>query len=70
VLLKVQEILHHVGLLCEGFEQEFMALLMTVEASHSQEESGSSSKLVNKGGRELKRLSFSITHDSKDSISI
>lgn len=57
------------GLSCEGFEQEFMALLMAVEASHSQKESASSSKLVNKGSRELKRSSFSITHDLKDGIS-
>lgn len=29
-----KEIHHHVGLSCEGFEKEFMALLTTVEVNH------------------------------------
>lgn len=53
------------GLSCEGFEEEMMALLTTIEVSHFQNESASGSKMVNKGNRELKILSCSINYDSK-----
>lgn len=39
VLQKVKEIRRHVRLSCEGFEEELMALLTAIEASHSQKES-------------------------------
>lgn len=45
-----------------------MALLTAIEASHSQKESTSSSKLGNKENRELKKLSCSINYDSKGVI--
>ena len=35
VLQLVKDILHYVGLSCEGFEGELMALLTTIEASHN-----------------------------------
>lgn len=38
---------------------------MTIEASRFQEGLASSSKLVNRGNKELKRLSCSINYDSK-----
>lgn len=62
------EIQHLVGLSGEGFKEEFMALLTAIEASHSQKESTSSSKLGNKENRELKKLSCSINYDSKGVI--
>lgn len=42
-----------------------MALLTAIKASYSQEELASSSKLVNKENRELKRSSHSINYDLK-----
>jgi hypothetical protein len=36
VLQKVKEICHYVGLSCEGFEGELMALLTTIEVSQSR----------------------------------
>jgi hypothetical protein len=54
-----------VGISCEGFEEEIMALLTTIDASHYQKESASRSKLGNRENRELKRLSCSISYDSK-----
>lgn len=65
VLQKVMEIRHLLGLSGEGFKEEFIALLTSIEVSHSQKESTSSSKLGNKENRELKRLSCSINYDSK-----
>jgi hypothetical protein len=44
-----------------------MALFTAIEASHSQKELASSSKLVNKKIRELRRFSCSINYDSKGS---
>jgi hypothetical protein len=34
-----------VGISCSGFEEELMAFFTAIEASHSQKESASSSKL-------------------------
>lgn len=54
-----------VGLLREGFEEELMTLLTAIYVSLLREGSASSSKLVNRGNKELKRLSCSINYDSK-----
>jgi hypothetical protein len=48
---------------CVGFDEEFMALLKEVSCNHKV--SPSSSKLGNKGSRELKRLECSINYDLK-----
>jgi len=48
-----------------SFKEELMALFTAIEVSHSHNESASSSKLVNKESRELKRLSCSINYDTK-----
>jgi hypothetical protein len=69
VLQTVKEICHFVGLLCEGFEEELLALFTTIEASHSHKESASSSKLGKRSSRELSRLSCSINYDSCSSAS-
>jgi hypothetical protein len=50
---------------CEGFEEQFLALLTTIEAVSPQKEPGSCSNVGNKGIRELKRLECSINYDSK-----
>jgi hypothetical protein len=42
-----------------------MAILTAIEASRSHQGSASSSKLGNKGSRELRRLECSINYDSK-----
>jgi hypothetical protein len=44
VLQKVMDIRHIVGLSCEGFEGELMALLTTIETSHNLEGWVSTSK--------------------------
>jgi hypothetical protein len=56
-----------VGISCEGFEEELMALFTAIEVNHSQKELASCSNLVNKDSRELKRLSYSINYDMKGS---
>lgn len=38
VLQKVMGFFHHVGLSCEGFEEEIMALFTAIEASRYQKE--------------------------------
>lgn len=53
------------GLSCKGFEEDPMALLAAIEASHHNEEWASNAKPDNNGKRELKRLSCSINYDSK-----
>jgi hypothetical protein len=53
------------GVLCEGFDEQFMAILTIIEASRLPKGSGSISKLGNKGNRELKRLECSINYASK-----
>lgn len=55
---------HCVGVSCDGFEGELMALLIIIEASHNQGEWVSNSKSANRGERELKRLSCSINYHS------
>jgi hypothetical protein len=45
-----------VGLSCEGFEEDLVALITAIEASDSLKELASSSKLVNKDRRELKKV--------------
>jgi hypothetical protein len=64
VLQKVKDICHFVGLSCEEFEGELMALVTTIEASHNQEGWASNSKSAIISKRELKRLSCSINYDS------
>lgn len=65
VLQKVMGVCHQVGLSCEGFEGELMALFTTIEACRHQRELASNSKSVNRGKRELKRLVSSIYYDSR-----
>jgi hypothetical protein len=64
VLQKVKDFRHIMGSSCEGFEEELKALPTTIETSRYHEGSASSCKLVNRGNRELKRLSCSIDYDS------
>jgi hypothetical protein len=60
----VKSLRHILGLSCEGFEDELMALFTAIEASRHQNDPASSpsslSKLVNRGHHELKRLACSI----------
>jgi len=65
VLQRAKEIHHVLGISCEGYEEQFMAILTAIEASRSQKGSTSNSKLLDRGTRELKRLACSINYDSK-----
>jgi hypothetical protein len=40
-----------VGLLCDGFEEELLALFVAIEASNSEQGLGSCSNLGKKGSR-------------------
>jgi plasmid replication initiation protein len=61
----VNDIRRYVGLSSAGFKEELIALLTAIEANFSQKELASSSKLVSKENRELKRLSRLLEYDSK-----
>jgi hypothetical protein len=65
VLQRVMEIYRVVGLSCEGYEEQFMALLTAIELGHCHKDLASSSKFVNKGNKEIKRLACSMNYDSK-----
>jgi hypothetical protein len=62
-----------VGLSCEGFEKELVALFIGIEASCNNKvpvrSPNSHSKLVNGGNDELKTLSCSINYDFKGGYS-
>jgi hypothetical protein len=60
----VKDIRHFIGLSCDGFEGQFMALFTAIKASHNQEGWVSNSKTAFRSNRELKRLSCSINYDS------
>ncbi|KAG6652954.1 hypothetical protein CIPAW_05G041700 [Carya illinoinensis] len=61
VLRKVEEIRDCVGISCEGFEEQFRALLIAIEAGQP-----ALAKSAAKKERELKRLEFSINYKSRD----
>lgn len=63
VLQRVKEIYLVVGVSCVSFKEQFMAIMISIEASRSHKVSASSSKLGNKGSRELRRLECSINYD-------
>jgi hypothetical protein len=65
VLQCAKEIRCVVGVSCEGFEEQFMAILTAIEAGRPQKVRGSFSNCGSKGNRELKRLECSINYDSK-----
>lgn len=57
------EIKHCVGITCEGFEDEFMTLLTTIEARYAHTRSDpylNSAKIGGERDRELKRLTLAI----------
>ena len=60
VLDKVNEIQQCVQITCEGFEDQFIALLTAIEAGHVL-----GTKSRSKKSRELKRLTWTINHDDK-----
>jgi hypothetical protein len=59
----VKEICLVVVVSCASFKEQFKATMTSIEASHSCKVSTSSSKLGNKGRRELRRLECSINYD-------
>jgi len=69
VVVRVIFFCHVVGLSCEGFENQLMALFAAIEASRPQSDVGSlpdlSGKSGNRGNRELKRLVCSVNYDGK-----
>jgi hypothetical protein len=67
----VTEIYWLVGISCEGFEGEFLAILIAIEVEecHKQHDLASSSKKGNKGSRKLRNLECSINYDSKGECS-
>lgn len=62
VLRKVKEIQYCVGMECIGYEEQFMALFIAIEADHSQ-----SKKLGSKKQRELKRHTWSMNDEGSSS---
>ena len=54
-----KEIYRVLGISREDYDKQFMAILIAIEASRSQNGSTSNSKLVDRGTRELKRLACS-----------
>lgn len=65
VLQRPKEIHRVIGILCERYEEQLMAILIAIEESRSQKGSTSNSKLVDRGISELKRSACSINYDSK-----
>lgn len=64
VLQTLKEICHVMGISCEGFEEELLALFAAIEASNSKQASASCSSLGKRGSRELKSLVCSINYDA------
>ncbi|KAG7940965.1 hypothetical protein I3843_16G013600 [Carya illinoinensis] len=64
VFHKVKEIQKIVGLECDGYEEQFMALFTAIEEGHKQKNKGDSKK-----HRELKRLSWSMNVEGSASRS-
>lgn len=62
LLQKVDEIRNCIGIACEGFEDQFKALFIAIEAADQPLEARSASKKE----RELKRLSCSINYDARE----
>lgn len=66
---RVKNFCHVVGLSCEGFEDQMLALFTTIKANRYQASLGSDPKccykLVNRGNRELKMLICSVNFDMK-----
>lgn len=64
----MEDICHCIGLCCDGFEGDLMAVIMLLKQVISVRGGGecvSNSKSANRGIRELKRSSCSINYDSK-----
>jgi hypothetical protein len=66
---RVKEIYRVLGILCVGFEEQFILILIVIEVGCLQKVSGSISKLGSKGNRELKILECSICYDFKSETS-
>ncbi|KAF5469324.1 hypothetical protein F2P56_013408 [Juglans regia] len=64
VLHKVKEIQHFVGISCEGYEEQFIALLTAMEVGNQQKKKGDL-----KQNRELKRLMWSMNLEGSPSRS-
>lgn len=64
VLQRVNDIHHFIGLSCDRFEGQFMALFAAIEASHNHTGWVSNSKAAFRSNRELKRLFCSINYNS------
>lgn len=64
VLQIVEQIRHIVGLSCEDFEEERVALFVAIEAGQSKQASASCSSFGKKGSRESRRLVCSINYDA------
>jgi len=65
----VKNLCHVVGLSCDGFEDQMLALFSAIEASRNQAFAGYVSKVYfkpgTKGNRELQWLDCSINYDKK-----
>jgi hypothetical protein len=64
VLQIVEQILHIVGLSCEGFEEELVALFAAIEAGQSKQALTSCSIFGKKSSRESRWLVCSINYDA------
>lgn len=58
VLQTAKKICHIVGLLCEAFEEELMALFASIEVGHSEQVSASYSSFGKKRQQKIKEVSL------------
>lgn len=63
VVEKAMKFRHFVGLSCDGFEGQLLALFTAIEARNSEQASASCSNSGFKGNRELRNLVCSINYD-------
>lgn len=69
VVQRVKNLCHLVGLSCDGFEDQMLALFSAIEASRNHTFAGYVSgvcfKAGTKGNQELKRLDSSVNYDNR-----
>lgn len=65
-VVQIAKAIHQVfGVSCVGFEEQFMEILIAIEASCTKKVLASNYKPRNKGSTELRWLECSINYDSK-----
>jgi hypothetical protein len=74
VLERVLEFCRELGLICNGHEEDLLALFTAIKANRQNKRGGSgyhrSSKTRNRGNRELKRLEYTVNYEVKESSKV